>query len=150
MHCSIRIPFFPRMRILEGSLSMSCTKQHIKGGPRCFFSMSANVKSSSNIIPKEFPIVGSNMLYSKDKPRNNIVTFSMELSCCAAFCGFKPCVHLRMNNHVFRTWQGEISFDRNMIRSSMLGHNRDVGSSTENRDISTHYTVKKRVHRILA
>ena len=32
----------------------------------------------------------------------------------------------------------------------MLGHNRDVGSSTENRDVSTHYTVKKRVHRILA
>ena len=32
----------------------------------------------------------------------------------------------------------------------MLGHNRDVGSSTENRDVSTHYTVKMRVYRMLA
>ena len=32
----------------------------------------------------------------------------------------------------------------------MLGHNRDIGSSTENRDVSTHYTVKKRVHCMLA
>ena len=42
--------------------------------------------------------------------------------------------------------RAEIRSDRNMIRFSMLGHNRDVGSSTENRDVSTHYTVKKRVH----
>ena len=32
----------------------------------------------------------------------------------------------------------------------MLRHNRGVGSSTENRDVSTHHTVKKRVHWMLA
>ena len=40
--------------------------------------------------------------------------------------------------------------DKNTIRSAMLSHNQDVGSSTENRDVSTHYTVKKRVHWMLA
>ena len=54
---SIRIPFFCGMRIFGGgSLLMSCTKRRIEGGPRCFFSLSASVSSSSNIIPNEFPM----------------------------------------------------------------------------------------------
>ena len=93
--------FFPGMRIFEGSLSMSYTKRRIEGGPRCFFSMFVRVRSSFSIIPKEFPIVGSNMIYAKDKPEHKIVAFFMESSCCTAFSRLKPCVHLRMNNHVF-------------------------------------------------